>query len=563
VLSSHAHPDSRPVTISYIKIVFEGGLKNVQIDDNSKKRVDKANANGQVELHHVPLGRSSSDADSVPSSPAISTSDRFLFGTANLMISAGSTKALALNNVPRDAGEVEVSSITLFVNEADYDIELVLSEDEQMCRGNFFSDSADGISRRELQSDRSNAVKILPRPPKMRLELLNLERDYYTDEIITFDLEVINEEQDNADVSLDAHLLVHSGTSPILEFLREEADNGLEDSTPGKKDEKTAASKYLGNLNPSGRQRHNLRIHRTSQPAQCVLELDANYHLSSDLETPISKRLNMELAFQRPFEANYSFLPVIHPDPWPDYFDIDDIEEVADSESKIQHRPEGLIQRWSLSSRITSLATAALIVEHMEPQANQTEETAICSLRSPHKPSSKILPSEVQEQASTLDVQKMDLDDRASTHLDLRLQIKWRRSASSAQITTHLPLPELILPFGEPRVLASSRNDTAHTGAIHVDYVIENPSIYSLTFNLIMDTSEEFAFSGPKNINVQLVPMSRYIVRYVLLPFVKGMWINPQFRVYDTHFHKMLKVNGAEGMRNDKKGVSIWVDADD
>ena len=77
-----------------------------------------------------------------------------------------------------------------------------------------------------------------------------------------------------------------------------------------------------------------------------------------------------------------------------------------------------------------------------------------------------------------------------------------------------------------------------------------------------MDTSEEFAFSGPKNVSVQLVPLSRYSHRYTLLPFVKGVWISPHFRVYDTYFQKTLKVNATEGMRSDKKGVSIWVDSD-
>ena len=84
--------------------------------------------------------------------------------------------------------------------------------------------------------------------------------------------------------------------------------------------------------------------------------------------------------------------------------------------------------------------------------------------------------------------------------------------------------------------------------------------MYFLSFDLGMETSEQFAFSGAKTTSLQLVPLARHTVRYSLLPLVKGGWINPQFRAVDLHFNKTLKIHATEGLRSDAKGTYIWID---
>jgi len=86
--------------------------------------------------------------------------------------------------------------------------------------------------------------------------------------------------------------------------------------------------------------------------------------------------------------------------------------------------------------------------------------------------------------------------------------------------------------------------------------------MHFLTFNLTMEASEHLAFSGPKMKAVQLVPLSRHTVRYNLLAFKQGLWIQPQLTVVDTYFNKSLRVLPTDGMRADKKGILVWVDAE-
>ena len=136
--------------------------------------------------------------------------------------------------------------------------------------------------------------------------------------------------------------------------------------------------------------------------------------------------------------------------------------------------------------------------------------------------------------------------------------------------------------------------------------VIENASNHFLTFGVSMDTSEEFAFSGPKLSAVPVLPVSRREVEYRILPTglaglagldekeegekegkgqksekgkkgegkkeatkvevgasgEKGYWIKPGLTVRDKYFQKVLRVIPAsEGVKVDAKegGFLVWV----
>ncbi|KAJ6190139.1 hypothetical protein N7519_000160 [Penicillium mononematosum] len=183
-----------------------------------------------------------------------------------------------------------------------------------------------------------------------------------------------------------------------------------------------------------------------------------------------------------------------------------------------------------------------------------------------------LAPEELRESNFCLDVQKLLLGDRRPTALTCTLEINWRRQSSEfvassdaedSVTTTVLDIPRFVVPMGEPRVLASATPSSSMAGLIHMDYVLENPSTHFLTFNLVMEASEHFAFSGPKTTVVQLVPLSRHTVNFNLFAAKRGLWIQPQLVVIDTYFNKTLRVLPTGDMRSDKKGVLVWVDADD
>jgi solute carrier family 25 protein 38 len=98
---------------------------------------------------------------------------------------------------------------------------------------------------------------------------------------------------------------------------------------------------------------------------------------------------------------------------------------------------------------------------------------------------------------------------------------------------------------------------------MHLDYTLENPTMHFLTFEFNMEASEEFGFSGPKLRTLHLLPMSRQTVQYNVLPLVKGAWITPNLKVMDRYFNKTLRVQATEGLRQDKKGIEVWVPEDE
>lgn len=87
--------------------------------------------------------------------------------------------------------------------------------------------------------------------------------------------------------------------------------------------------------------------------------------------------------------------------------------------------------------------------------------------------------------------------------------------------------------------------------------------MHFLTFGMVMQPSEDFAFSGMKNGTVQLVPLSRRTISLTVLPKVRGEWIRPVFVVRDRYFQKVLRIAPGEGCKADKEGVAMWVPPED
>jgi hypothetical protein len=160
----------------------------------------------------------------------------------------------------------------------------------------------------------------------------------------------------------------------------------------------------------------------------------------------------------------------------------------------------------------------------------------------------------------TLDIIKDSLQDRTPVTIDTPLILHWRRSLDSPLNTTALPVPRLFVPLREPRVLCEAFASPELDGVMELAYHVENPTNYFLAFNLLMETSEEFAFSGPKQTTLQLLPISKTVLRYKLYPYVRNKWIRPNLKVVDKHFRKLLKTSpGAEGMEVDRLGLMVWV----
>jgi len=98
-------------------------------------------------------------------------------------------------------------------------------------------------------------------------------------------------------------------------------------------------------------------------------------------------------------------------------------------------------------------------------------------------------------------------------------------------------------------------------GLINLVYTIENPTMHVLTFNVSMEANELYGFGGSKQFAIQLMPLSRYVMKYRIMPLQRGVWIKPVLKVVDKYYNKSLKIAACEGVVAGEKGVgiSIWV----
>lgn len=569
VISSCAQQVSGPIKLSEVKLVFEGCLRPVKIQSDQDQNPDVTTPNC---ISEISLREPSVSGDGTAHSPTSGLST--LTGIADLTIGPSQTKIFNLTCIPREAGEARLASITTRIDEEKFELAYVITDSGLHESYWWHHQTKIGASRRRIGKDRDTGrCKILPKPPKIRISTPNLKDIYYTNERVALRVGIHNEEDEAADVSAEIRLFGNPESVAKLEWLDGEGTSEL--LTSGSSTPTEGPSHFLkrsiGALERSSDEDLTVVLADTHEPAKYSLEISAVYHLVSDVQTPIIKTITVGLEFIRPFEANYEFLPRIHPQAWPNFFAVD--EEMAGDDSS--SKPSGLIQRWCLNSKVVSFALEPLVIDRVSLKLLSLGAGAVCNIEPEQLVSSEtphLGPEELRESNFVLDIQKLTLGDRRPTSLNFALEIVWHRRASEDDIsrknegsvtTSVLEIPRFVVPMGEPRVLSSASASSSLSGLIHLEYTLENPSTHFLTFNLMMEASEQFAFSGPKTTVVQLVPLSRHTVRYNILAAKRGLWIQPQLVVVDTYFNKTLRVLPTGDMRADKRGILVWVDADD
>ncbi|KAJ5637391.1 hypothetical protein N7490_007270 [Penicillium lividum] len=564
LITSCAQKSSSPIKLSEVKLVFEGCLRPVKLQSDQNQNSDTTTASC---ISSISLREPSTQEDSTLQSPTSGLTS--LVGVADLTIGPSQTKVFNLTCIPREAGEAQVASIAMLVEEEKYDLTYVIT-DHSTRESYWWQQNKKGASRRRIGKDRDvGKCKIMPKPPKIRISTPNLKDTYYTNERVALRISIHNEEDEAADVSTEIRLFGPVESTTKLKWLDADEISDPEESGTSSPTEGPShfIKRTVGAMERASDKDLLIVLDDTQEAAKHTLEISAVYHLVSDVQTPIMKTITVELSFIRPFEANYDFLPRVHSQPWPNFFSVND-ELVGDDASEI---PSGLLQRWCLNSKLVSFALEPLVIDQMSLKLLTLSGGAICNVESetlvsPETP--QIAAEELRESNFFLDIQKLTLGDRRPSALNFALEIIWRRASSDPEnegdtTVTILEVPRFVVPMGEPRVLASATPSNALPGLIHLEYTLENPSTHFLTFNLMMEASEQFAFSGPKTMVIQLVPLSRHTVRYNILAAKRGLWIQPQLVIVDTYFNKTLRVLPTGDMRPDKKGPLVWVDAED
>lgn len=550
-ITSTARPGSTPIRLSTVIFQFQGCLSDVQLSHTDD---ESANSSESRAFDCI-----------LEETTTIGQKPRWN-GTADLAIHPGQTKVYNFPIIFREAGDVDAVDSIFEINTDRF--ELVCTQSEQVeiqDRPIWWLKSGSKLKPRKLNRDSGSAVKVLPKPPKMEIRLPDVREQYYTDEPVTLAIEIVNMEEEDTEAVLEVRLLGQSKGTLGYSWVGRDASSPMKEQPPqldGSSDVDLPGH-VVGRLAQGEKVTERVRFSAPIEPADYALEVKVLYHLLSDRDIPISKTMIADLVFNSPFEASYEVIPRVHPDPWPSYFELQEAEPEASGATTAS----GIAQKWHLGVKIASFAEDPLIVKDVTVETHSVHGGATCKVTKEFDDTDiSVSFKDMHERTFNIESRKLSLEERRPTALDLSLKITWQRSSSiddgSATVTSTLPIPRISMPSAEPRVLATAiRSDTV-PGLVHMDYVLENPTMHFLTFELNMEASEDFGFSGNKSKAINLLPMSRQTARYNLYPLVTDAWITPQLKVIDRYFNQTLKVIATEGLRGGKKGVGVWVGSD-
>ncbi|KAI1805311.1 Gryzun, putative trafficking through golgi-domain-containing protein [Daldinia bambusicola] len=572
-ITSNSFPDAAPVVLERIRIEFDGSLHTINLEHKASE--DQDTSSSRLRVSKVALAETEdsddddNDSDDNSESSAEATPTIILRGADDLTILPGQTRVFEMDVPLREPGDARASSVQVSVAPEAFTLRYTIRLRETNQAGLWYSPTS---TKKKVTRTDPHKIKVLPRPPKMELRLVNMLEQYYASENVPLELEVLNEEDADANTKLDIALYGQN-----VPGCRVQIEGGAEKTSNAGVEESRLDGIPVGTIPSSKSAKATVTIDPVDGPMVLELIVRSRYHLISDPGTPIIQQTTYRLNIVNPFEASYDLSPRVHSE-WPNYFNPEDIQDPSEGD-EIVRRPRGVAQKWSLATRYASFAQEDLAILGLDVDILSTQGNVSCKA-SKCQPAvadgAVISPKTIEETQFELVAQKFDLDDRSPATADLAFTIKWRRLTSPKDTvnTTVLPLPRVFVTVSEPRVLASvsyysppnpsdsvssSPSSNPPPQLLFLDITIENPSSHFLTFGLMMEPSDEFAFSGAKTTTLNVLPVARRTVTYRLLPLVRGAWIRPTLVVRDKYFQKVLKIIPTEGMKSDREGVLVWV----
>lgn len=555
VLESHLQNTAAPIRISEIKIVFEGSLRPVHVLMEEGIQNDTAISIADLVLQD---SATISGQKNKRSSGGLIAS---LIGFTDLTISPNQTRIFNMLLTPREAGGVSVVSITLMINDPNFSISFVMSQlDGFNCR---WWDSIRGspVARRVGMGRDATTIKIQPKPPKLSISTPDLKNSYYTNEDINVELQFSNEEEEAITGVIEVRLVGPLDKMALAKWVEKDVDESRPLHEVGE-GQVILPRHEIVRLERNAKTSRHILVFQTVAAVDHELEIAVTYFLESDSETPLRKLSIVEIPVVRPFEANYKFQVQLDPEPWPSFFGVP--EDLGPQEAV------GLKQLFKVTCSVCSFASEELVVEDASLSLEEITAGTLCETAPNHRrvggtalsdgeQRKYIKPEESQDFIFDMTLQKVLLGDRNIASIDLRLDILWRRVETEHINTSSLDVPRFIAPMAEPRVLLTIKDNEESSvipGLCQLIYTIENPSMHYLTLNLNMESSDQFAFSGPKASVVKLVPISRRDICYSILSMKSGEWVKVNLNVVDPYFGKTLQVQpGGNNVRIDKKGI--------
>jgi solute carrier family 25 protein 38 len=544
-----AQENSSPITFSKVTARFRSRKHQLEIEHSSDS-ADLKTKLGATTIRNLPLQEIQNQ----------DTGSTHFIGRTNLTLHPGQTIVLESSLICREAGEASIEDIVFEVETSIFHLEYTARLGDMDEPPIWWLQIGGKLKPKIVPRQIPSSIKILPRPPKMDISIPNAVKQFYADEHIILNIEIANHEDEDTEATLEIRLMSRDVEVPSYTWLYPSQSLSKDLDLPGYP---------IGRLSPGTTRTQAISFTAPSLSGEIVVEVKVLYHLLSDRNIPVSKTLSADISIIRALEANQDLQPRIHPDPWPSFFSVGTFQ--VDDMEELTQKATGITQKWELVIRLGSFADEDLLIEDIIPvmDAVTSARATFLDLQQNVSVGNVILaPRGLIERSFILDITKATLEERRPSTLSLSVRVQWKRANALDDFqatTTTLQCSDILVPNSEPRVLltACPASNPSTPGLIHLDYTLENPTFHFLTFDLTMEASEDFAFSGPKFGAVNLLPLSRTNVRFNILPLVRGSWISPGLKVLDRWFGKQLRIQPGEGVRTDKKEIAIWIDEEE
>lgn len=477
-------------------------------------------------LHHDPSASKSGFIDIGRMSPG--ESEHSITGKANLGFDKGDpARTIQMEQVARNVGTVELEQIVLHIEGAAgfAHTQAIAPHKARTTDPVVYWAGTDVVHSRALRLDNPHSIQIDPRPSLVDIKH-NASSAVAPGESVKLDLTVTNHEGDEIVLDLDGNGSLGDVESFPIEWSG--AHRGQEINA-GKDHMFTAT----------------FRVPATAGPTAAI-EFNVSYHLKSDPDTVIKDAISLSLSVIKPFRVSFDVVPRVQPDDWPSLFVVDDS---TDAQKPVFNRPL-VAKRWNLSASLLVLGEAAVQIHNTELNVEAPAEVAVKMVEGPVGLPSE--PSPLQHNDGmrvdylfdcTLDSNPRD-SRRNSVSAEAHLKVLWSRPGTSTEPVINefiVPVVRMTLPLYEPRVIVDVDRSTK-SRYIMLRYWLENATNHVLTFNVTVGSSPSFVFSGPRRTNLRLLPFSRRVLEFQLLPMSTGALKVPPVKIVDTYYKRQLAI---------------------
>jgi hypothetical protein len=266
------------------------------------------------------------------------------------------------------------------------------------------------------------------------------------------------------------------------------------------------------------------------------VEFFASYSLPHD-EAEIKEAMSLSILVSKPFRVNFDVAPRVHPDPWGSTF-------IPENFSSPAHAPL-ISKRWDLSASLLFLGEGQVEITGTSLEVKPgNEEEAKCTIADePENITSTLHNNEGMKLSYSFDTCRNSSKEIRTVSAEAYLKIQWMRKGSKNTNEYHIPVVRLNLPLHEPRVILD--HEWIDKRYLRLMYYIENATNHILTYSISMGSSSIFAFQGPKHKSLRVLPFTRRMIEFVLLPLsstTKDPLRLPQFKIHDTYYKRTLVV---------------------